>query len=69
MQKSLSIIVYVGLFATLALVLTLAFAANPAEAAKPVACTTIQDGTLLTSDNKVITPGFDEWGYNYQARL
>ena len=32
-------------------------------------CTTIQDGTLLTSDGEVITPGYDEWGYNYQAHL
>lgn len=32
-------------------------------------CTTIQDGTLLTSDGRVITTGYDEWGYNYQAHL
>ncbi|MDO8745344.1 MAG: hypothetical protein Q7J76_09590 [Candidatus Brocadiaceae bacterium] len=32
-------------------------------------CTTIQDGTLLTSDARVIETGFDEWGYNYQAHL
>jgi len=32
-------------------------------------CTTIQDGTLLTSDGEVITTGYDEWGYNYQAHL
>jgi hypothetical protein len=32
-------------------------------------CTTIQSGTLLTSDGKVITPGYDKWGYNYQARI
>jgi len=32
-------------------------------------CTTIQDGTLLTSDGDVITTGYDEWGYNYQAHL
>ena len=32
-------------------------------------CTTIQSGELLTSDGSVIEPGFDEWGYNYQARL
>jgi hypothetical protein len=32
-------------------------------------CTTIQDGTLLTSDSRVITTGFDEWGYNYQGHL
>lgn len=32
-------------------------------------CTTIQDGTLLTSDGRVIETGFDEWGYNYQAHM
>jgi hypothetical protein len=31
-------------------------------------CTTIQDGTLLTSANEVIKTGYDKWGYNYQAR-
>ena len=35
----------------------------------PDKCTTIQDGTLLTSDEEVITPGYDEWGYNYQAHM
>jgi hypothetical protein len=32
-------------------------------------CTTIQSGELLTSADDVITPGYDQWGYNYQARL
>lgn len=32
-------------------------------------CTTIQEGTLLTSDGFTIEPGYDEWGYNYQARI
>ena len=32
-------------------------------------CTTIQDGTLLTSTGDVITTGFDQWGYNYQSHL
>jgi len=32
-------------------------------------CTTIQDGTLVTSESVVITPGYDDWGYNYQARI
>ena len=32
-------------------------------------CTTIQSGELLTSDGRIIEPGFDEWGYNYQAHL
>ncbi|MCK5343116.1 MAG: hypothetical protein KAR20_06920 [Candidatus Heimdallarchaeota archaeon] len=32
-------------------------------------CTTIQSGTLLTSDGSVIEIGFDDWGYNYQGRL
>jgi len=32
-------------------------------------CTTIQDGTLLTSTAEVITLGYDEFGYNYQAHM
>lgn len=32
-------------------------------------CTTIQSGELLTSDGQVITTGYDEWGYNYQAHM
>jgi hypothetical protein len=32
-------------------------------------CTTIQSGELLTRDGDVITVGFDEWGYNYQAHI
>jgi hypothetical protein len=52
----------------LAGLLALVAAAVPAGA-KPKACTTIQSGQLLTSDGKVITTGYDEWGYNYQAHL
>lgn len=32
-------------------------------------CTTIQSGELVASDGSVIETGFDDWGYNYQARL
>jgi len=32
-------------------------------------CTRIQDGTLNASDGSLITLGFDEWGYNYQAHM
>jgi hypothetical protein len=32
-------------------------------------CTRIQSGELLASDGTVITTGFDQWGYNYQAHL
>lgn len=32
-------------------------------------CTTIQDGTLLTSTGETIMTGFDQWGYNYQAHI
>lgn len=38
-------------------------------AAKQEACTTIQSGELLTSAGDVITPGYDQWGYNYQAMM
>lgn len=32
-------------------------------------CTSIQEGTLLTSDGSIIETGYDEWGYNYQALM
>lgn len=32
-------------------------------------CTSIQSGELLASNGTVIETGFDEWGYNYQAKL
>lgn len=31
--------------------------------------TTIQDGTLVGSDNVLLEVGFNDWGYNYQAHL
>jgi len=42
---------------------------NEIEWEESTNCTTIQDGTLLTSANVVITTGYDEWGYNYQAHM
>jgi hypothetical protein len=36
---------------------------------KPSNCTTIQSGELFTSDGNVITTGYDEFGYNYQAHM
>lgn len=30
-------------------------------------CVNIKSGAIKTSDGRVIKPGFDEWGYNYQA--
>jgi len=37
--------------------------------AKKGDCVTIQDGTLFTSDGEMITTGYDQFGYNYQAHL
>jgi len=53
-----SLVAFMGFFA---IGNKLAVAKNP--------CTTIQDGTLLTSDDVVIPLGYDEWGYNYQAHM
>jgi hypothetical protein len=35
----------------------------------PNQCATIQSGELLASDGSPIEMGFDQWGYNYQARM
>ncbi len=32
-------------------------------------CTTIQSGELYASDGSLITTGYNQWGYNYQAHL
>ena len=32
-------------------------------------CTTIQSGTLVDSKGLLITMGYDDWGYNYQAHM
>ena len=32
-------------------------------------CATIQGGTILDSQGNPITTGYDDWGYNYQARI
>jgi hypothetical protein len=40
-----------------------------ASSGKYTNCTTIQSGELLTSAGEVIEPGYDSWGYNYQAYL
>jgi len=32
-------------------------------------CTTIQDGTIFASTGELITTGYDDFGYNYQAHM
>lgn len=32
-------------------------------------CTRIQDGTIYASDGSLVTTGYNEWGYNYQAHM
>jgi len=39
------------------------------KSAKKNDCTTIQSGELIASDGSVIETGYDQWGYNYQARM
>jgi hypothetical protein len=65
MNKKLLLILVVALAAALSLA---SIQASPAECKKGD-CTTIQSGELLASDGSVIEVGYDEWGYNYQARL
>jgi len=42
---------------------------GPNDNGKFADCTTIPSGELYTSDEEVITVGFDEYGYNYQAHM
>jgi len=54
---------------TLAVAGLLVVGAGEVWADKPGGCVTIQDGTLQTTDGELILPGYDQWGYNYQAHM
>lgn len=49
-------------------IVAFAFAASPVSAATQK-CATIQGSTITDSNGNVIAPGFDKWGYNYQAHM
>ncbi|MBN1964780.1 MAG: hypothetical protein JW910_09045 [Anaerolineae bacterium] len=57
------------LIVTAVLVVPLLASADECKGQGGNSCTTIQDGTLLTSDGFPITTGYDQWGYNYQAHM
>lgn len=65
MKKVLVVLLIIGLF----ILGSSAFVKAPLNGNGNGTCTTIQDGTLQTSDGVLIKPGFDDWGYNYQAHL
>ena len=48
---------------------TLAAAMLLASPSSATECTTIQDGILYTSGGLLIEPGYNYWGYNYEARI
>jgi len=60
-------------FSVFALIIPLTYSATTnvlgAKSKKNAQCTTIQSRDLVTSDGETITPGNDDWGYNYQAHL
>jgi len=58
-----SLVAFMGIFAVRGNTVT----AEPMGKYKD--CVTIQDGTLQTSTGEIITTGYDQWGYNYQAHI
>jgi len=53
----------------LGLVITFSSQVMAKNAKKSEECTTIQSGELYASDGSLIETGYDQWGYNYQARM
>lgn len=45
------------------------FMAGVVSAAPKVRCDTIQSGLLYDSAGNLLTTGYDQWGYNYQAKM
>ncbi len=54
-------------FFVLSLFVLLVF--NTATTASAQTCATIQDDIILDGAGNVITTGYDQWGYNYQAMM
>jgi hypothetical protein len=52
---------------TLLLLFVVVFA-TAAFAAKP-GCATIQQGSITDSNGNPLQTGYDQWGYNYQAKM
>lgn len=62
----MKILLLLVLIASLA---TAAFLPYSVSAPKQEGCVRIQSGTLETSTGEIITTGYDEFGYNYQAHM
>jgi len=67
MNKNLVIVLFVVFAFALITLGALGGGFTPAKVHK--GCTTIQGGLLKNSAGEAIMPGYDEWGYNYQAHL
>lgn len=58
------------LLVLIGLVVSLDFAVAAVAFAGPaVKCATIQGGGLVDSKGNPLAPGYDQWGYNYQAHI
>lgn len=58
------------LFFFFAIAFAFVLGTSPVMAAKPNnSCKTIQSGELQSSYGPVLTTGYDQWGYNYQANM
>ena len=68
MKKTLIVCLLSGIFIfLLGIVSPLTFKAE--AKGKTEECTTIQSGLLTSSTGQIITTGYDQWGYNYQAHM
>ena len=56
-------------FLTLIFVVLISLGVGYSANDKNFKCATIQSGEIIGSDGEVITTGYDNWGYNYQAML
>lgn len=63
-RKIFSVLIALVLVLSLSLLMV-----APALAGKPDGCTTIQEGTIVDVNGNVVTVGYDQWGYNYQAHM
>ena len=69
MKKIFLLIVTLAIILITGIVLVSGTSSATAKGGKYEGCTTIQDGEIYASTGELITTGYDQFGYNYQAHI
>lgn len=69
MKKVFLVLVSLAVILIAGIILVSGISSATAKGGKFEGCKTIQDGEILASTGELITTGYDQFGYNYQAHM